>query len=274
MTTMTTEHVADLQYGAMTLIGALEPLAGYITDLTTSHQRGLGFLTPANRAMINAQIITDRRERLTQPDRLDQDGRPVVGLDWLNRGEDIKPSGHIRAAGTIGPISCEAEIYYTLRHITKVIVRRLDRNGVCVLARLRAEPTTSDLLTHLRALVVLLAAAPDVLGLVHRELTRLRDEATRVIDGDQRTRLPDPCPHCGRDVLVVHWEHDYIRCDRDPRTGAYGICRCPDPLCECKSKPVAYRHAWHRTEAAAGNRRHTWHALNNLLVTRRAATAH
>lgn len=259
------DDLAGLQYDCMTLLGDLDTLQHLVAQLTDTHQRGIGFLTPDARAAINAQVAADRRQRTTQPDR------DTVGLDWLNRDRDVTPTGHVRAPGTVAAISVEADIYFTLHDLVKRTTSRLYRQAqVCILERVPVEPTATQLIAHLRVLVVLIDTT-DVLHAMHRELARLKDDATRLVDGDDKTLLPDPCPHCGHRTLVVRWRDDLIRCDRDQHTGSYAPCRCPDPLCDCKTKPIAYRHTWHRNPAAAGNRRHTWAALNNLLTTRRAA---
>lgn len=263
---MTPEEIAALQYDVMTALGQLETLQPLVERLTDTHQRGLGFLTPDARARLNAQVATDRLAHRTQPHR------DVVGLDWLNRDHDVKTSGHVRAPGNVGGLSVDADIAFTLHDLVDKTTWWLNRRGgVCYFGpALPAEPTALQLLARLRGLV-LITVDQRRLHNIWREVTRLNEDATYLVDGDDQSRLEDPCPHCGRDTLVVRWREDLIRCGRDQHTGAFAFCRCADPLCECKAKPIAYRHEWHRTDQAAGDRRHTWKALNNLLTTRRAA---
>lgn len=258
-------HLDGLRYDAMTALGQLEAVHGLVARLVDSHQRGLGFLTPDARAAIGAQYVTDRRYRTTQPDR------DVVGLDWLNRDADVIPSGHVRAPGTVSAISVVADIAFTLTELVQKSTWWLERRqATCVVGDMPPEPTAEQLAARLRTVVVLLT---DQRRLDHvlRETRRLVDDANYVVDGDDRTAMPDPCPHCDRQTLVAYMREDLIRCDRD-RNGRYTFCRCADPLCECRHRPIAYRHEWFRTDALAGDRRRTWRALNNLLATRRAAT--
>lgn len=264
---MTPEEIAALQYDVMVALGQLEALQPLVERLTDTHQRGLGFLTPDARARLNAQVATDRLAHRTQPHR------DAVGLDWLNRDHDVKTSGHVRAPGNVAGLSVDADIAFTLHDLVDKTTWWLNRRaGICYAGRdeLPAEPTAPQLIVRLRGLVVL---TEDQRRLHHvwREVQRLNEDATYLVDGDDQSRLDDPCPHCGRDTLVVRWREDLIRCGRDQHTGAFAFCRCADPLCECKARPIAYRHEWHRTDQAAGDRRHTWKALNNLLTTRRAA---
>jgi hypothetical protein len=261
---VTPEDLDGLRYDVMTALGQLEPLQELVARLTDTRQRGLGFLTPAARAAMDAQHAADRRYRTTQDDR------DVVGLDWLNRDADIIPTGHVRAAGTVPAISVEADMYFTLRElVAKTTHWLVAREGVCVVGAIPAEPTVHQLIGRIRTLVLHLTNERRLAHLL-REARRLVDDATFVVDGDDRTLLPDPCPHCGRNTLVAYMRSDLIRCDRDAR-GQYGICRCADPMCECKTRPVAYRHEWHRTDAAAGDRTRTMRALSNLLTVSRAA---
>jgi hypothetical protein len=262
---MTPEDLDGLRYDVMTALGQLEPLQDLVARLVDTHQRGLGFLTPDARAAMGAQYIADRRYRTTQADR------DVVGLDWLNRDADVIPSGHVRAPGTVSAVSTSADIAFTLHELVQKTTWWLERReGTCVIGDVPAEPTPEQLILRLRALVLHVTSDRRLLH-VWRETRRLVEDATYVVDGDERAALDDPCPHCDRRTLVAYMRRDLIRCDRD-RTGRYGLCRCSDPLCECRRRPIAYRHEWHRTPQAAGDRRRTWSALNNLLTARRAAT--
>lgn len=266
-TTAQTAQVADvlaLQADISAQLTQLAALADLVTELVDSRQRGLGFLTPAARQMIDAQVVADRVAQRTQPE---QDR----GMKWLNRSTYVAGTGHVPAPATVPVVSFEAEMWAELRHLVRHVVRALHRAGVCVLAQLPAEPTTGVLLAHLRELVYA-APSPSLLLRVTRTLDGLIDAATLVVDGNDRAQLGDDCPHCGHPTLVVWFKDDVIRCDRDPRTGHYSPCQCPDEFCDCKQKPVSFRHEWHRTEAAARARRNTWYALANLLTARRQAT--
>lgn len=262
---MSDEQIVELQYDVMTALGDLQTLQPLVARLMDTHQRGLGFLTPAARKALDAQVATDRHALRTQPDR------DTVGLDWLNRDRDVIPTGHVRTPGNVSALSVEADMYFTSRQLVKRTTRWLYKvDGVCVLGDLPAEPTVDALVDRLRTLVVLVTHEQP-LNQIWREIRRVTNDATFLVDGDDKTLMADPCPHCGNKTLVVHWPADLIRCDRDQRTGHYQFCRCVDPLCDCRNKPIAYRHEWHRTDAAAGDRRRTWRALTNLLTARRAA---
>lgn len=274
---MTTDQIVELQYDVMTALGDLQTLQPLVARLMDTHQRGLGFLTPAARKQLDAAVAADRHALRTQPER------DTVGLDWLNRDRDVIPTGHVRTPGNVSALSVEADIYFTARHLVKRTTRWLYRvDGVCVvgdvdnntnpprLEVLPSEPTIEQLLARLRTLVVLVRNEQP-LHQIWRDIRRVTGDATFLVDGDDKTLMGDPCPHCGNKTLVVHWRQDLIRCDRDQHTGHYQFCRCVDPLCECRNKPIAFRHEWHGTDAAAGDRRRTWRALSNLLTTTRAA---
>lgn len=274
---MTPEEIAALQYDVMTALGQLEPLLPLVERLTDSRQHdGFGFLTPGARKALDAQVKADRRALRGQEDR------DTVGLDWLNRDHDIKLSGHVRAPGNVAALSVDADIVFTLRHLVKSTTRRLylgDRICLVPAAPLPAEPTTLQLIGRMRELVVLVRHE-DHLNQVWRELQRLKADAAQLVDGDDRTLLVEPCPYCDRRTLVLLKEDDpdggrvphVIRCDRDQHTGAYAPCRCPDPVCECKTKPVAHRHEWIRPTPGVPDKRRKWRDLSNLLAARRAAT--
>lgn len=270
---MTPEDLDGLRYDVMTALGQVEPLAELIAHLADSHQRGLGFLTPAARAAMDAQHAADRRDRTTQADRAD------IGLDWLNRDRDVTPTGHIRAAGTTTALSIDADMTFTFRDLIRTTLAWLYRvNGLCVLGGTPERPTVAQLVARLRVLVIH-CTDPDPLLRIYREATRLFRDASQYIDGDDSTRLREDCPFCGRRTLVLLYQDDpaggriphLVRCDRDQQTGRYAPCRCPDEVCECKTRPVEHRHEWVRTIPGVPDARRKWTSLATLLTARRAA---
>lgn len=269
MTDTATEQpvpVEDLQAEISKSLTDLAALADLVHQLVDSHQRGLGFLTAEGRKILDAQLLADRKFRRTQPDRFDDDGRLVLGLDFLNRDTMVAGTGHVATAATISALSVDAEILFTLHHLIRRVTKALERAGLCTLHRLPAEPPRNQLLAHLRKLCWD-APSRSLLTEVQRDLDQLHEAANLVIDGNDRTAMDDPCPHCGRKTLVVYFRKGLIRCDRDPRTGHFQVCRCPDSYCDCKQKPVSFRHSWWRAARLAPNPRtaHDWHDLAGRL---------
>jgi hypothetical protein len=243
----------------------LTVLTERVVDLVDTHQRGLGFLTPLGRQAMDRQVRDERAERRGQPDRVDEAGHPVNGLDWLNRTTPVAGTGNVPAPAEVPAVAMDAEIYFTLRDLVRRIVRDLDRAGICTLHRLPAEPTNTQLITHLRGLVMS-APKASLLAQVSSEVAHLLEQATVLVDGNDKAFLGD-CPHCGNPTLVVYFNDGEIRCDRDPHTGHFGPCRCPDAYCDCKKKPISFRHTWHRDRAAATDG--WWTLADRLNLTRK-----
>lgn len=265
------ENAVELDDLRVEIDRTLDDLLAYarlIRDLTTTHQTGLGFLTPAGREQLDAQLVADRRHRRTQPDRLDPDGNPVPGLDWLNRDTVVAGSGHVRAPGTTAAISMGAQIWFTLSDLIRRTIRRLERSGICILRPLGMDPDTGDVIEHLRHLLATTTVASFLRPVLH-DLEQLSEEADIAVHGDAKAYL-DNCPHCSRPTLLVYFRDDLIRCDRDPKSGHYEPCKCRDEFCDCQRKPVSHRHTWYRSPHVAPSLTHTWSALNNLIKIRAA----
>lgn len=251
----------DLQ----TRIGALiteftSTLASLVTELTTTQQRGLGFATYDAIQAQNAAVRSERNDLAAL----------VAGS--LSRG--VLPSeGYVTGAGespnpgNLAGINVDALIWATLLHNVRQLVADQVKfghyRGWCTWppVHVPTEPAIGDLLVALRALVW---QSPNMalLHAVHRDLTNLRDEALRLVDGNDKTILAAPCPHCGNRTLVVYFATDTIRCDRHPKTGRFEPCTCPDPLCACKERPREHRHEWYR---AKGARHDGWYTLDRLI---------
>lgn len=170
---------------------------------------------------------------------------------------DVGP-GDSPAPGNIGGLSTAAEISMYLHHHARYLINLQARAGICTLIRIPVEPTDTELLTAVRQLVWATVSISH-LEAIRRDLEFLRDGILHLIDGDDRKELGAGCPHCGNRTLVAYFTADLIRCDRHPRTKRYEPCTCSDPLCECKTRPVAYRHQWFRTKTP------TWEALADRL---------
>ena len=244
-----------------------------VHDLARGHQGGLGFLTPESRKILDAQLQADRLYRRTQPDHLDEHGQVVIGLDWLNRDSHVAGTGYVRSSATISAVHVEAEILFTNHDLIRRTIRRLRDAGVCTLHRLDVDPTTVQVVEHLRTLIWS-APSPSLLQEIQRETDHLTELASLTIDGNDRAGMEDPCPHCNRQTLVAYFRDGLIRCDRDPHTSNYAPCQCEDRYCDCKSKPVSFRHTWYRSKRTAEKpvTAHDWHDLANRLNIHRAAT--
>lgn len=233
----------------LTDIDALLPL---VAALTSSRQRGLGFLTWEAKQAQAAQAKKEARDRRLR----EQAGQPI------GPGERPTP-------GNLAGLSVEHELWFTLRDQVRRATRDLLRTrAMCTTFKLPKDPTSRQLIDHLRFLVGDITT-PHVLDYIAHDLAAAFAAAKQLIDGQPRTKLTSACPHCGRRTLVVYFEdtgEDIIRCDRDPRTGHYETCTCPDPLCACKTRPVSHRHTWYR---ARGTGPDGWLTLaNRLTITR------
>jgi hypothetical protein len=245
--------VEELQVQVAGLVVDVGRLAGLTIKLTDSRQRGLGFLTFAGRRALYDLVRTERRIRNAQ-----------LGLP--------APSGDIAVPGNLQAINADAELTMTLQHC----IRRLHKaiaHHVCPLDRLPGEPDVGDLLRHLYTLTWFTCDRA-VLAAVVRDLETAETLLQRLVDGDDKVLLEDPCPYCGRRTLVVQFKEDLIRCDTDQRTGERHPCQCPNNACDCKVRPRQFRHTWYR--ATHDQRRtvgaaDTWHHLRGLLSTSRAA---
>lgn len=232
--------------------------------LIRTHQQRLGFLTAEGRAAIAQQVVADQmaaavRRRKQEP----------VGHAWM-RPDATRGPGVTQAPGDVASISAQVVTVRTLHDLVRDLTTALYSRGVCTLHQLAPEPPVEDITDHLRSLSMDL---DDPAGLADtcRTLTTLVDALRDVIDGNDRTHLPAPCPHCDRDSLIVFWREKLIRCDKSPKSRHYAPCTCSDPLCECKQRPVTYRHTWYldRPPSAANS----WQSLaTRLNLTRNSTT--
>lgn len=255
-TTAPIVDVTDIQAEISATLTDLAVLVDLVAELLDTQQRGLGFLTPDARKAQDQMMRAERRARVDTKKR-------ALGLGFMRGTPSTYGTGHITGAGNPTALSVDADITFTLIHLSQRTVRALTRAGVCALHRLPGEPTTSDHIAHLRALAWTAPSIP-LLASIQRDLERLVESATYVVDGNDRIQLGN-CPHCGtktENTLVVYFKTGIVRCDRDPRTGHYSPCVCGDPYCACKHKPVSHRHEWHRDRGAARN---GWWALSDRM---------
>lgn len=242
--------------------------APLVAALTDSRQRGLGFLTPEAKRAQDSQL---KKERQAHAQRL-KAGQPV--------GPGASP-----APGNVSGLSVDADLWVTLshqvrqvrRHLAARLRHRLDRDQVGIAGPFvlvgevntwlgsPAPKDSADLARHLRELVWKLDDPDTDLKLVtrlERDLEHLHTSVDRLVEGDDRSRHPSPCPHCGRKSLVIWHREGVIRCDRDPHTHRYQPCRCDAAVCQCRTNPVHHRHQWIRDLGAKPG---SWWALVDLL---------
>lgn len=226
--------------------------------------RGSGYFTPAARRQADESI---RRERAT---RIQADGK-TAGLNVSPEVNDAGlKTGHVAAPGNIKVIAVEVEITAALRHNLRRTVTYLATWGICSRWPITDNDTTSELAHHVSRLLPYIQSQQLLTGIA-RDLGQVVETAGDIAYGEARTPLEgELCPHCGRPTLVMLWarkhtgiEVDQARCDRDPRTGHYQPCICADPLCDCKRRPVTYRHTWQRV---AGSGPHTTDFLTRRLA--------
>lgn len=223
-------HGTDLRveiYLTLTAITALVPM---VTSLTDSSQPGnlLGFMSFDAKQEQNQIIRKERRLRIA--------------------GQKLgHPHGHgaTQAPGNIAGISVDVELWATARHLAGW----LTRNGANALP-VSVDADTPELLTVIEAMV---ADVVDdkVLRAVLIDLRPARAAALRLIDGVDRYRPEAHCIHCDRPTLVVDMVAGVATCADDPKTGQLHPCTCSDPVCECKTNPVTYRHRWYRNRIKA-----------------------
>lgn len=258
----TTVDELAIEEARVNLSQALTTLTGHashITDLTDTRHRGLGFLTPEARRIMDQQIRAERTDRATTARRL-RDRQ----LHWNLYDPAPAASGPTRAPGNIRAWSWAVEADQVLTDLTRRAIRVLYADGVCTLRRLPAEHTLRQLIGHVRTLSWDLTDLR-LLDTMIRQVEWLNQEASRIVDGAQRVALNGDCPHCGRRTLVVHLSGDdegVIRCGRDPHTGDLEPCVCDDAYCACKHSPRTHRHEWHRDKGAT---RDGWWHLYDLL---------
>lgn len=155
------------------------------------------------------------------------------------------PSASTPTPGHWATVAADATLTAALRHTSRRLIRHFKARDVPPAVESIAEPTIEDLLTYVLDMA-LQVTDHKLLAEIHRDLEAVRWETEQAIDGVGRDVLSDPCPYCGQQTLVVDFREDSIQCGPDPRTGLTSACVCPDPLCQCKSKPIEFRHTWYR----------------------------
>lgn len=230
----------------LTELTALAQLAPRVVDLVDTRQRGLGFLTPDAKTAIARQVAADRRAHAQR----------------LKAGQVVGP-GESPAPGNLNGLSVHAELWATLRHQVRRVVRALANTGVCTTHTLPTAPDTGDLIGHLTALVTDHDLDADTLLELLDDLVAAHDAADRLLDGNDRTLVGD-CPHCGQRSLVAYFRDDQIRCDRNERHRQ--PCICNAPVCDCKRNPSSHEHTWYRTRTGSEG----WYGLADRLSTTRA----
>ncbi|MDI6911458.1 hypothetical protein [Nocardioides sp.] len=263
------------------LLADLRILAPDLALLADTRQRGQGFLTAEGRDALDRMTTIERTERRSQPLRRDDTGQPIIGLKWLNRTSIAAGTGEIPAPGNFRGIATEADLAFALLgHIHRI--RRVllasghpdpepellagARTAVAAAARpagfigpmpavttIVPADATDEIPQLLDRLDRLVDAAPSVtlLAPIQRDLEQLADQVSVVVDGNDRSHRPDPCPHCGNHTLIRYEAtrrrpQPFIRCERDPRWTSkhFRPCVCPAAICQCKTNPVTYRHEW------------------------------
>jgi hypothetical protein len=230
-----------LQLEIVAKLSALLDLVPTVAALADSHQRGLGFLTYEARQVQNELIRKERRDQLKAT---------ILG----------RPLGHgpTSAPGNFPAITTYVEIWAASRHQIRRLVRWQAKNGTVPTAAPAVDQVPVDSATAIQLLRMLRplvweVTEDKVLRAVLADLEQVTELAERLIDGPSRVPYPDAqCPHCGRPTLVAYFVRgvvESVTCDNDQTTGARHPCTCPDPLCECKQRPIAHRHTWHRQRA-------------------------
>jgi hypothetical protein len=269
--------VDDLTTSVGQMLAKLDNLYPFVRALVNSHQEPyVSFLLPEQ---------LDNQNRSYRADRFARDLAASAGHQL--------PGRESPAPGNLGAISIDALLHYTLHAVIKAMRNNLRARShhhlittdtgvykeTCTsyplcrecqgldVTRTPAEPTFDQLLTTARLLswqMTTLGALNHVL----RELEDVHTQALDLIDGNARVLLAEVyegvvCPHCQRATLAAFFRDDLIRCDRDPDTGKWEPCICHDLFCECKHRPIEFRHDWIRSKP--GRDKRSWYALSDLL---------
>ena len=256
-----TASVEQLQLEIVAQLSSLLDLIPKVADLADSHQRGVGFMSFDARQLENAMIRKERRLQI----KAEILGRP------LGHGATAAP-------GNLAAISAYVEIWAATRHQVRRLTRWLAKNGTVptvapVVDEVPVDGATAIQLLRMLRPLIWETDEPRVLRAVIDDLANVETLAKRVIDGPASVYYPDvACPHCGRPSLratFVEGDVESVTCDKDQTTGQRHACTCSDPLCECKERPIAHRHTWHRTR---GNKPDGLLTLSGRLKLTRTAT--
>lgn len=257
----------ELQAALVEILLDLGELTGYVHDLADTHQPGLGFLS------FQAKQALDRQ---TRSERADWSAAHSARAwtESLGLGH-LKPLGESPTPGNFRSLASDADFTFTLLDAARRLTASLQREGKQLqVPPVVREPTATQLLWHVGTLVHLTHNA-QLLRSLTRDLQGVQETAQALVHGNDRVLLEDPCPYCGNRSLVVYFADDLIKCDRDALTGQKAACTCPDPLCDCKQKPVAHRHVWYRspTDKRKTPTDGTWSSLAGRLKFLRKAAA-
>lgn len=224
--------VDDLQLEIVARLSKLLELVPLVAALVDSHQPGVGFMSYDARQVENVMTRKERRLQLEAE---------ILG----------RPRGHgaTAAPGSLSALSAYVELWAAAHHAVDRLVKHLG----LIPASLEVPDAGGTVVQLLRMLRPLAWETTDrkVLTRVNDDLEHVETITKRVIDGPAQAYYPDVlCPHCGRPSLLATFAEmvvETVTCDKDQTTGERHACTCPDPLCECKQRPIAHRHTWHRT---------------------------
>ena len=246
--------IEQYRYDVVHQLEDLGASALLVEQLTDTHQRRLGILTPARREAMDEQV---RNERVARRKAV------LAGLP-----ADI---GATPTPGNFQGIAMAAEIWAALQHHIRRCSKQLAEQRVCAIHQLRIRTDSTTSVTDLVRVLshqVMAVTNQSLLASLGDDLGEFSERVTNFVEAiEESTHLPAACPHCGRHSLVVHFHLGTIRCDRDPHTNRYEACVCSDPLCACKHRPIGHRHTWHRN-----GQQPSWYALRDRLNLANQAT--
>lgn len=244
----TTVELDDVQVEAATLLRRLDGLSDQLELLRDSRQPSRPFVPRSTREAIGRQYKADRD-----------------ALRLARAAGYPEPLGNTHAPGNIAAWTCLASIELALVDLRRRILKAHEHQGTCAIPHhVYDRPTKASMFTVMRELIFAIPTVTLARN-VNRQLQHHVDEADRLIDGDERTDIDGRCPHCGQATLIVYLRAGQISCERprDHTTHRRSPCRCPDPLCGCRSDPAGYIHTWYRDRPAGAA--DSWAALSSRL---------
>lgn len=234
------DPLEDLAADVAVVVRKLQRQIPLVDELRDSRQPGRPFIPPSVKQVMGDQYVKDRRARREAE---------VAGFP--------PGSGASPAPGNMPGWALVAEFTLTLRNQLTRLLAHHARQGVSrrgletVLGPIPgSEATARDLAGYLYELLWTIDRASLVRD-VAREITHLRQLATRLLDGEDRQQLREQstCPYCRAGALVAYIESGVIECDRvhDP-AGHLVPCLCPLDAphqvgCRCREDP-AFTHTW------------------------------
>lgn len=228
----------------------------------------------AEMALLNALAMAPRQEKnyLISPDALHEQDTMLKKSHkdlLLARARGFNPAVVSRPPAPVTILDLLTQIHLALvTHETRAwkILR-------AVPARARHLDLTDQ--QRLTALEDAVASVRDVQWLtdVEADLQRLVEISKHLLDGEQKSMMAAPCPHCGRNTLVIYKKTGWVRCEADPKTGRREVCLCSvgaiarehqlDDSCGCTR---GLRHEWKRSDGG-------WDRLALLLERREKASS-